>query len=96
MAVAERIEEKLRRAFAPTALEVVDESAAHAGHAGLAEHGGRGETHFRVHIVAERFQGLSRLDRQRAVNAVLAEELAGPVHALSISAQAPDRAGDGG
>lgn len=96
MAVAERIEEKLRRAFAPLALEVVDESAAHAGHAGLAEHGGAGETHFRVHIVAERFQGLSRLERQRAVNAVLAEELAGPVHALSISAQAPAGAGDGG
>jgi len=93
MEVAKRIEEKLRQAFAPARLEVVDESAAHAGHAGLAEHGGAGETHFRVHIVSDAFDGRSRLERQRAVNAVLAEELSGPVHALSIRAQAPGEAG---
>lgn len=90
MRVAASIEEKLRRAFAPAHLEVIDESAAHAGHAGVAEMGGQArETHFQVHIVSAAFEGKTRLDRQRAVNAVLAEELAGPVHALSILAKAP-------
>ena len=90
MRVADSIEEKLRRDFAPVHLEVIDESAAHAGHAGVAELGGKAqETHFQVHIVSAAFEGKARLDRQRAVNAVLAEELAGPVHALSIRARAP-------
>ncbi|MEQ8345596.1 MAG: BolA family protein [Sneathiellaceae bacterium] len=90
MRVADSIEEKLRRAFAPDHLSVIDESAAHAGHAGVAEMGGAAqETHFQVHIVSAAFEGKPRLDRQRAINAVLAEELAGPVHALSIRAKAP-------
>ena len=79
--------DKLTRAFRPEVLEVVDDSARHAGHAGAA--GGRGETHFNVRIVSAAFAGLSRVGRQRAVNAALAEELAGPVHALSIRAEAP-------
>lgn len=89
MKVAARIEGKLRQAFAPERLEILDESAAHAGHAGIAGHHGGGETHFRIHIVSQAFVGKTRLERQRAVNAVLAEELAGPVHALSIQARAP-------
>ncbi|MFC3226973.1 BolA family protein [Marinibaculum pumilum] len=94
MNVAKRIEEKLRRAFAPQHLEVIDESAAHAGHAGVAEMGeGARETHFQVQIVSDAFEGKSRLDRQRSVNAVLAEELSGPVHALSIRARAPAEVG---
>lgn len=97
MRVATRIEGKLRQAFAPLRLEVVDESAAHAGHAGMAERGGAaaqgaGETHFSVYIVSDAFAGKSRLERQRAVNAALAEELAGPVHALSIRARTPAEA----
>ena len=84
--VAARIEAKLREAFAPERLEVVDASERHRGHGGWRE---GGETHFDVVIVADAFQGLNRIDRQRRVNAVLAEELAGPVHALSIQAKAP-------
>lgn len=87
MRVADRIAQKLEAAFRPSRLEVIDESAAHAGHAGARP---GGESHFRVVIVAEGFAGLSRLARQRAVHRVLADELAGPVHALSISARAPD------
>lgn len=81
-----RIAAKLTDAFAPERLEVTDESAAHAGHAGARE---GGESHFHVLIVAEAFTGKSRLDRQRAVNAALAEELAGPVHALRMTVRSP-------
>ncbi len=84
--VAARIEAKLREAFQPERLEVVDQSERHRGHGGWRE---GGETHFDVVVVAEAFAGLSRLERQRRVNAALAEELAGPVHALSIRAEAP-------
>lgn len=85
--VAERIHAKLNESFAPSRLVVVDESHLHAGHAGARP---EGETHFRVEIVAEAFTGISRVERQRRVHAALAEELAGPVHALSITALAPD------
>lgn len=81
--VRERIALKLTAAFSPRQLEVVDESHKHAGHAG--SHPG-GETHFQVRIVADAFQGKSLLDRHRLVNEALAQELAGPVHALSIMA----------
>ena len=86
--VAEAIRTKLQTAFSPQSLEVIDASERHRGHAGADREGG--ETHFDVVIVADAFQGLGRIDRQRRVNAVLAEELAGPVHALSIQARAPD------
>ena len=84
--IRDRIAAKLTAAFAPARLEVDDESAAHAGHAGAPE---GGESHFHVLIVSEAFTGKSRLDRQRAVNAALAEELAGPVHALRMTVRAP-------
>jgi BolA protein len=85
--VADRIERKLRMAFQPETLSVVDESNQHHGHAGWRE---SGETHFRVEIVATAFAGKSRVERQRAVYQVLAEELAGPVHALALTASAPE------
>ena len=84
--VASRIEAKLREAFSPEQLEVVDASERHRGHGGWRE---GGETHFDVVVVSSAFAGLSRVERQRRVNAALAEELAGPVHALSIRAEAP-------
>ena len=77
-----RIEKKLRDAFAPEALTVTDESALHAGHAGAPD---GGQSHFHVEIVASQLSGLSRVERQRAINTVLAEELAGPVHALRMT-----------
>lgn len=87
--VSRTIEEKLKRAFAPESLEVVDDSDRHKGHVGARE---GGETHFTVTLVSQSFRGLSRVDRQRRINAALAEELAGPVHALSIRALTPEEA----
>lgn len=84
--LAEAIRSKLEAAFSPQQLEVIDASERHRGHGGWRE---GGETHFDVVIVAEAFHGLGRVERQRRVNAALAQELAGPVHALSIRAEAP-------
>lgn len=85
-AIRDRIQAKLEAAFSPERLEVMDDSERHHGHAGARE---GGESHFDVVIVSASFSGRSRVERQRAVNAVLSEELAGPVHALSIKARAP-------
>jgi BolA protein len=87
MRVADRIRSKLEAAFAPVRLTVVDDSERHRGHAG---HRPGGQTHFNVEIVSAAFAGLSRVERQRKVYAALAEELAGPVHALSVAARSPE------
>jgi BolA protein len=81
---------KLREAFSPESLDVTDESHLHAGHAG---HRPGGETHFRVYIVSSVFEGKSRIERHRMINATLSGELAGSVHALAIKAIAPAEAG---
>ncbi|EJW10900.1 Cell division protein BolA [Rhodovulum sp. PH10] len=90
MGVRDRMTEKLQAAFAPARLEVIDESARHAGHAGARP---EGETHFRVRIVAEAFRGTSRIERHRMINAALADEIAGGVHALAIEAGVPEAGG---
>ncbi len=84
--IADRIRKKLETAFAPARLEITDDSDKHHGHAGSRE---GGESHFTLLIESAAFAGTSRVDRQRMINKVLAEELAGPVHALSIRAEAP-------
>ena len=83
--IADEMRERLLT-LTPTTLEVLDESEQHHGHSGWRE---GGETHFRVDIVSQAFAGKSRLERHRLVNAALAEELAGGVHALAIVARAP-------
>jgi BolA protein len=80
------ITNKLNEAFAPESLDVADESHLHEGHAG---HRPGGETHFRVYIVSLAFKGKSRIERHRMINAALAAELAGSVHALAIQAKTP-------
>ncbi|MEO9971048.1 MAG: BolA family protein [Hyphomonadaceae bacterium] len=80
-----RIRDTLTRIFAPEALEVTDDSARHAGHAGAAP---EGETHFNVRITSSQFAGMSRVARQRAINKALAEEFDTGLHALSIKADA--------
>ncbi len=82
----QRIEDTLNAVFTPLALEVLDESAAHAGHAGASA---GGESHFRVRLRSHAFAGLSRLARQRAVMAALAPEFAGGLHALALELAAP-------
>ncbi|WP_409371506.1 BolA family protein [Methylocella sp. CPCC 101449] len=82
---------KLTAALAPASLDVIDDSAKHAGH--MLHPGGvepRGETHFTVRITAEAFAGKSRLQRHRLVNDALAQELRDGVHALAIEAKAPN------
>jgi BolA protein len=94
MGVAASMQEKLTSVFAPVALEIEDQSARHAGHAGATRaDGSRGETHFHVRLVSSAFEGLTRVERQRRVYAALKDELAGPVHALSLSALTPAEAG---
>ena len=83
----ERIRASLTTGFAPIALEVIDESDRHAGHAGAAP---EGETHFRVKIVSAAFTGMGRVARHRAVTTALAAEFAGGLHALSIEALEPE------
>ena len=86
MTTRQIITEKLREAFIPESLEVQDESHLHEGHAG---HRPGGESHFRIYIVSDAFKGKSRIERHRMINAILASELKGSVHALAIHAQAP-------
>jgi BolA protein len=86
MSKTDVITEKLRKTFAPESLRIEDESHRHEGHAG---HRLGGETHFRLYIVSDAFRGKSRLERHRMINAALAAELAGDVHALAIHASAP-------
>jgi BolA protein len=84
--IAPEIAKRLREALAPTHLEVVNDSARHHGHAG---DDGSGESHFSVEIESPAFAGLSRIERQRAVNHALADLLRDHIHALAIKARAP-------
>ena len=84
--IKDRIVQKLQQSFTPQHLEVIDESAKHAGHSG---HDGQGESHFEVVIISESFEDKGRLERHRMVYAALKMELAERVHALSIKAFSP-------
>ncbi|HET9068198.1 MAG TPA: BolA family protein [Amaricoccus sp.] len=79
--MADILHSRLLEAFHPERLEVLDESEAHRGHAGWRE---GGETHFRVVMRATSLDGLSRVERSRAVHKAVAAELAGSVHALAL------------
>jgi BolA protein len=92
VSVAEQLRAALERALHPTRLEITDDSERHRGHGGWRE---RGESHFGVVVVSERFHGLSRVDRQRLVHEAAAELLRERIHALSIRALTPTEAGTG-
>ncbi len=87
MTVAETIEQKLRAALTVSRLEVIDESAQHAGHAGARP---GGQSHFRLFIESPDFAGKSRVSRQREIYRILKDEMAGPIHALALDARAPE------
>lgn len=94
MSIQADIERRLTELFAPERLEVINESHLHAGHHHVdsghaAEFDGTGETHFRVRIVSAQFAGVSRIDRHRAVNVALADQLNAGVHALAVEPSAP-------
>jgi BolA protein len=84
---AGRLRLALQHALDPVLLEVEDESARHAGHAGAAA---GGETHYKVRAVSERFKGLGRLERSRMVHTILANEFPNGLHALSLILRSPD------
>ncbi len=89
MSMEARIREKLRIGLKPVRLDVVNESEKHAGHRSSP---GTGQSHFRVLVVSEKFAGQSRVARHRMVNALIADELAGGVHALALTTYAPGEA----
>jgi BolA protein len=82
----ERMHRLLAEAFAPTELEVIDDSHRHVGHAGARE----GKGHFSVRIVSPVFAGMTPLARHRAVYAALGDMMIDDIHALSIQASVPD------
>lgn len=84
--IAAEITARLNAAFAPSRLAVINDSGRHRGHSG---DDGSGESHFTVEIESGAFAGLSRLDRQRAVNRALGDLPGQRVHALAIKASAP-------
>ena len=86
MTRADRLRTALATALSPAVLEIVDDSAKHAGHAGARA---GGETHYSVLIVSARFEGLDRVARHRLVNQAVADEFAGGLHALSLTLRAP-------
>ena len=88
-AIFDAIQQKLTSAFQPLRLEIEDDSDRHAGHAGASP---GGESHFNVLIESAAFAGAAKVARQRMVYRALAEELAGPLHALSVKALAPGEA----
>lgn len=81
MSLETEIRDNLTRVFAPTALDVINESHKHAGHAG---DDGSGESHWRVVIRAPAFEGQNRLSRHRAVHAALGNDILGRLHALAL------------
>ncbi len=81
MSVSEEMRAKLEQAFAPTALEIIDESEAHRGHSGYQE---GGESHWRVSIRSEKFKDQSRLARHRAVHDALGKDILNRIHALAL------------
>ena len=89
--IATIIRKKLTSGLSPVRLEIEDDSARHAGHhheGGMDARPG-GESHFNLDVVSAAFEGKGRVERQRMINGLLAAELAGPVHALSIRARTP-------
>ncbi|MGN6820320.1 MAG: BolA family protein [Sphingomonas sp.] len=84
--LAEIIAARLTDQFAPSSLEVINDSHHHAGHMG---DDGTGESHFTVIVESDRFVGLNRVQRQRLVNQALADLLSSRIHALAIRARAP-------
>ena len=89
MSMIDQISNTLTAVFGPKSLKIADESELHAGHAGERP---EGETYFRVRVVSDAFEGLSRVMRHRMVNKVLNEELSGRVHALALSTFTPEEA----
>ncbi len=90
---ADRIRSSLQAALRPTLLEVVDDSARHAGHSGAAA---AGQSHYNVLVVSPLFEGQGRVARHRLVNQALSDEFAGGLHALSLVLRTPAESAQAG
>ena len=86
MRVAQAIENKLSKELTPARLKIEDDSARHHGHAGARP---EGESHFNVTVVSAKFEGMSRIERQRLVYRLLAEEMKTDIHALALTTLTP-------
>ena len=86
MSIEEKIAEKIRSELSPEVLEVINESHHHAGHQASP---GTGDSHFRIRVVSEVFEGENQVARQRRIYDILKEEMAGPIHALALETRAP-------
>ena len=86
MSAEQSMREKLMLGLNPTRLDIINESELHAGHRSSP---GTGESHYRILVVSEAFAGRSRVERHRLVNELLADELAGRIHALALKTYAP-------
>ncbi len=87
MSMIDSIEKKLQQAFNPASLEILNESHLHAGHQPGFD--GQGESHIRIRIVSDTFDGMGRVDRHRKINAFLEEEIERGLHAIAIEAHSP-------
>ncbi len=86
--IANEMDALLRKAFSPSVLEIINDSAKHSGHSG---DDGSGESHFTIVIESGAFTGKSRLERQRMINGALGDIPGDRVHALAIKASAPEK-----
>ena len=86
MTMEERIRTALEIGLTPVSLDIIDESALHAGHAGARP---GGETHYRIVVVSERFEGVGRVQRQQMVYGLLGEAFDAGLHALAMTTKAP-------
>ena len=85
MSLQEEMRARLEARFAPSALEIRDDSERHRGHAGFQE---GGESHWHISIASQTFDALSRLERHRAIHAALGPEIIGRIHALELKIDA--------
>lgn len=90
MSVVDRLKQKIEAELSPDSLEIINESHLHAGHQESFD--GTGETHLRIRIVAPAFEGMTRIDRHRAINALAAPEMEHGLHALAVEARSPSEA----
>ncbi len=92
MSMIKSLEKKLRETFNPDKLEVINESHLHAGHQPGFD--GSGESHIRIRIVSNLFEGMPRIQRHREINSLLSDEIAADLHAVAIEANSPAEKSD--
>lgn len=88
MSFSQSIQNKIEQHLDPVSVEIINESHLHAGHQESFD--GTGETHLRIKVVSKVFEGMTRVNRHRQINALVADEIAQGLHAIAIDAKAPN------